>query len=324
LKTSRLLLLAIVLGALFSDPLPAQATPESDFTADAQADYQSLINYINDRFAGSMGFVTSAGWNTPTQVYDIVSGPRVEVGVGLGVDFINLPGLNSISLNAVQLSSNANIPAVLPFPFPVITGKIGLMNGLDLGVKFNYLPMINLPDLGFEANFLGWGLDLRYKLVEGATAPTVVVGVSFDDMSGNLSIGTPINQSGSYYDSNTATTYSINFTGSNNYDLSWSTKTFGAQLQAGKDLGMVYPFAAIGFQRSSGSITSTMKGSGTLTVSPNPSTPVSISAVSSSAPVLFEPKYVLGLDFGMGLHWAIVGESNGTDIAASTSFRVQF
>jgi hypothetical protein len=297
------------------------ATVESDFITSAQTDYQNLTNYINGRFAGSMGFVTSAGWNTPTQVFDLVSGPRVEVGVGLGVDFINLPGLNSIALNAVQLSSNANIPAVLPFPFPVITGKVGLMNGLDLGVKFNYLPMVNIPELGFMANFFGWGLDLRYKLVEGATAPTVTVGVSFDDMSGGLSIGTPINQSSTYQDSGPHT---ATVTGSNTYALNWETKSFGAQLQAGKDLGVVYPFAAIGFQRNSGNITSSMTGNGTLTIDADPSTPINVVGTSSSAPVLFEPKFVAGLDFGMGLHWAIVGESNGTDIAASTSFRVQF
>lgn len=327
MKTPRLLLLAIVLGPLFSNPVPAFATAESDFATDAQVDYRSLTNYINSRFAGSMGFFTSLGWNTPTQVFDLVSGPRVEVGAGLGADFINLPGLNSLALGAVQLSSNANIPAVVPAPFPVITGKVGLMNGLDLGVKFNYLPMINLPDLGFEANFFGWGLDLRYKLVEGATAPTVAVGISFDEMSGALSIGTPINQTGSYYDANTSTTYNnIVFSGNNNYTLNWSTKSFGAQIQAGKDLGVVFPFAAIGFQRNSGSITSTMTGSGNITIpsSLNSPTPVNVSATNSQTPTLFEPKFVVGLDFGMGLHWAIVGESNGTDISGSTSFRVQF
>ncbi len=304
-------------------PLSSWATPESDFTADAQADYQSLTNYINGRFAGSMGFFTSLGWNTPTQVFDLVSGPRAEVGVGVGADLMGLPDLNSVGLNAIHLSSNLSIPAVVPAPFPVLTGKVGLLNGLDLGVKFNYLPQVNLPELGFAADFFGWGLDLRYKLVEGATAPTVTVGVSFDDMAGNLSIGTPINQSGNYVDSNTSMNYNVNFTGNNTYALHWETKSFGAQVQVGKDLGVAYPFAAIGFQRNSGTITSTMTGTGTLTVSPGSPTPINVSAANSAQPNLFEPKYVVGLDFGMGLHWAIVGESNGTDLAFSTSFRVQ-
>jgi hypothetical protein len=318
--------LILVLGAIFQVQLPSWgATPESDFAAGAQTDYQNLTNYINSRFSGSMGFFTTLGWNTPTQVFDLLSGPRVELGVGLGADLINLPDINKVALGAIQISSNTSIPAVVPAPFPVITGKVGLMNGLDLGVKFNYLPMVDLPDLGFAANFFGWGLDLRYKLVEGATAPTVTASISFDEMSGSLSIGTPINQTGNYTDG--ATTYNgITFSGNNTYALNWSTKSFGAQIQVGKDLGMINPFAAIGFQRNSGSITSTMTGSGNVTIpsSLNSPTPVSVSAVNSANPTVFEPKYVLGLDFGMGLHWAIVAESNGTDIAGSTSFRLQF
>jgi hypothetical protein len=195
---------------------------------------------------------------------------------------------------------------------------------LDLGLKFNYLPQISLPTLGFATDFFGWGLDLRYKLVEGVTAPTVTVGVSFDDMAGNLSLSTNINQSGNYYDSNTASTYSATLSGTSTYALHWETKSFGAQIQVGKDLGVLYPFGAIGFQRNSGSITSTMTGNGTIVVNGGSSTPINISAVDSQTPVLFEPKYVLGLDFGAGVHWALVGESNGTDISGSTSFRVQF
>ncbi|HTC19254.1 MAG TPA: hypothetical protein VK859_00295, partial [bacterium] len=102
----------------------------------------------------------------------------------------------------------------------------------------------------------------------------------------------------------------------------WDTKSFGAQLQVGKDLGIVFPFAAVGFQRNSGSISSVMDGNGTVTVTTP--TPVNLNVTSSAPPVYFEPKFVLGLDFGVGLHWAIVGESNGTDIAGSTSFRLQF
>lgn len=322
MKTSRQAFLTLLMAAFLAPPFAAQATPESDFIADAQADYQTLDSYINGCFAGSMGFFTSLGWNTPAQVFDLVSGPRVEIGVGAGADLINLTNLNSISLKAVQTSSNLSLPTLVPAPFPVVTGKVGLLNGLDLGLKFNYLPQISLPTLGFATDFFGWGLDLRYKLVEGATSPTVTVGVSFDDMAGNLSISTNINQSGTYNDNGTP--YSATLSGTSTYALHWETKSFGAQIQVGKDLGILYPFGAIGFQRNSGSITSTMTGNGTIVVNGGSPTAINIAAVDSQSPVLFEPRYVLGLDFGMGLHWALVGESNGTDISGSTSFRVQF
>jgi hypothetical protein len=152
----------------------------------------------------------------------------------------------------------------------------------------------------------------------------VSVGVSWDQMKGSFSVATSINQTSTYNDGGTS--YSADFTGNNNYVLDWDTKSFGAQLQVGKDLGIAFPFAAVGFQRNSGTISSSMNGTGVLNISGSPTSPqnVNLNVTSSAPPVYFEPKFVLGLDFGVGLHWAIVGESNGTDIAGSTSFRVQF
>ncbi len=304
----------------------ARATPEQDFQNQAQADYQTIADYVNAQFSKSMGFITTLGWNTPPGVFDILSGPRVEVGVGAGADLMGLPNLNNLSLGAINLGSNFNLPSSIPFPFPVITGRVGLINGLDLGAKFLYLPLVSFSDLGFTANYFGWGLDLRYKILDGIQLPTVTVGVSLDSMQGSFNLKTAINQTSTYNDGGTQYP-NISFMGTNNYNLDWNTKSFGAQVQVGKDLGVLYPFAAVGFQRNSGNISSIMNGSGNLTIPPpgaNTPTPVNVTAISNSPSVYFEPKFVLGLDFGAGIHWAVVGESNGTDIAGSTSFRVQF
>jgi hypothetical protein len=127
------------------------------------------------------------------------------------------------------------------------------------------------------------------------------------------------------------TTYNDTLAGSTNFTQSWNVNSFGAKIMVGKDLGVIYPFAAIGFQRNSGSVSANITGTVTETVTDSggvnqPGSPSTISVTSQSAgtPVIFEPKYVLGFDLGEGFHWAVVGESNGTDIAGSTSFRVQF
>lgn len=301
-------------------------TPSQDFKNQAQADYQTISNYVNSQFAKSLGFITTLGWNTPPSVFDIVSGPRLEIGVGAGADLMGLPNLNNLNLGAVNLGSNFNLPSSVPFPFPVVTGRVGLANGLDFGLKFLYLPMINLPDAGFAANYFGWGLDLRYKVLDGAYLPTVTVGVSLDSMQGSFNLATAINQTSQYTDPNNGLPYNVTVNGQNNYNLAWDTKSFGVQVEFGKDLNVVYPFAAVGFQRNSGSITSTMAGNGTYTLTGvgGGSGNINLLSASTDPPVYFEPKFVVGLDFGVGLHWAIVGESNGTDIAGSTSFRVQF
>jgi hypothetical protein len=49
-----------------------------------------------------------------------------------------------------------------------------------------------------------------------------------------------------------------------------------------------------------------------------------INADRTSSPVLFEPKFVLGLDVGEGFKWGLLFESNGVDIAGGTSFKGRF
>ena len=69
----------------------AHSTPETDFTTQAQKDYQTMADYVNGQFAKSMGFITSLGWNTPPGVFDILNGPHIEVGFGGGADLMGLP-----------------------------------------------------------------------------------------------------------------------------------------------------------------------------------------------------------------------------------------
>lgn len=319
-------LLILAFGILAASGAKAQ-TPEQDFANQAQSDYQTITNYVNGIFAKSMGFYSTLGWNTPPGVFDFVAGPHIEVGLGVGADLISIPGLSSLNLGAVNAGSNFSLPSFLPAPFPVVTGRVGLMNGLDLGLKLNYLPAVSIPELGFSANYVGWGLDLRYKILDGKlTLPAVTVGLSWDTMRGGFSVVTNVNQTSQYQDPNTSLNYTANLTGTNTYNLNWDTRSFGAKVEVGKDLGVIYPFAAVGFQRNSGDVSSTMTGKGVLNLSGSLTSPynVNLNATTSSIPVIFEPKFVAGFDLGQGLHWAVVGESNGTDIAGSTSFRAQF
>jgi hypothetical protein len=328
-RLGKILLLILLWQALYCPKAFAQAQPVTDFTNQMQVDYHALAGFANAQFTKSFGFLTSLGWNTPPSVFDILSGPRVEVGVGAGADIVGVGSFQNLPLQALVASANLSIPSVVPIPFPVATARVGLFHGMDIGFRLSTIPQVNLSDLGFAANFLGWGLDFRYKIFDDLKLPTVTVGASFDTMKGNITLTTGVNQSSTYYDPNTATTYNDTITGNSSYALDWNLNSFGAHLMFGKDLGMIYPFAGIGFQRNSGSINSTVSGTMTGTVTQTNGTPVgsqnvSVQVTSAGAPFLFEPKYIVGFDLGEGFHWAVVGESNGTDIAGSTSFRVQF
>jgi len=306
--------LTTLLGCWGTSPVGAQTQP---FIDQAILDFQGMSDYVNGTFSKSLGFYSTLGWDNPPEVFDILGGPRVEVGVGAGADIIDLPDLNSIPLGALLLQSNLSIPSVIPIPFPVATARVGLMNGLDIGLRLTYLPNVSIPEIGFTADFTGWGLDFRYKILDGVTLPTVTVGVSWDTIQGQFSVSTNVDQTSTYQ------SQAVAMSGNSVYSLHWDVKSFGSKLMVGKSLGMIYPFGAVGFQRNSGIVSSSINSNGNVTVGGS-SAPFDITVNSEAAPAIFEPKYILGFDIGQGLHWAVVGESNGTDIAGSTSFRIQF
>ncbi len=305
----------------------ALADANTDFISNMTSDYQVLSNYVNGQFTKSMGLFSTLGWNTPPTVFDILGGTKVEVGIGVGADFINISGLGNVPLQALVASSNVNIPSQIPAPFPVVTGRVGLVNGLDFGLRFTYLPTVNVPEAGFSGQYNGMGLDLRYRIIEAPNLPTVTVGVSWDTISGSFGLNTNVTQSASYLDG--GSTYNDTLAGSTNYALNWNVKSFGAKILVGKDFGVAYPFAGIGFQRNSGTITSKVTGTVLETVTDSSNTVigtptnVTVNVNTAGVPTILEPKAVFGIDFGQGLHWAVVGETNGTDLAVSTSFRVQ-
>jgi hypothetical protein len=305
----------------------AASSGTNDFEAQATADFQAIADFMNGPFVNSLGFFTGLGWTGTPSAFDFVSGPHFELGLGVGADFIRLPDVSTLNLPAISASSNVSLPGALPIPFPIVTGRVGLFSGLDIGFRYTYLPPIAIA--GVSANYTGWGLDLRCKVLDGIQLPTVTLGMSFDTMNGTVSIATNVNQNTTYYDSNDSSTYNVNVTGLTTYALNWNTRSVGGKLVVGKGLGILYPFAAIGFQRNEGGVTSSMTGVFTETLSGganNGSANSTIIGISSGAPVVLEPKYVLGIDVGggMGIHWALVGESNGTDIAGTTSLRGQF
>jgi len=319
--------LVFFLSVISFQPLSA-ATANQNFVDQMLSDYQSISNYINGQFAKSMGFYSTLGWNTTPGTFDFLAGPRFDAGVGVGADLVSLSDLSGLPLGALLVSANVNLPSIFPIPFPVGTFRVGLMNGLDAGFRLSIIPDINLSDFGFAANSTGWGLDLRFRILEGVQVPTLTGVVSWDTMNGKFSINTTVNQTATFSDSGTP--YDDSLTGNTTFTESWNLKSFGAKLMAGKDLGMIYPFCAVGFQRNSGDVSSNISGtvtehltSGGVEQAGSPST-ITLTTLAQSSPVVFEPKFMLGFDMGEGFHWGVVAESNGVDIAGSTSFRVQF
>src|SRR5258708_24335069 len=126
----------ILILSLGFTPRSVASTGTNDFNAQATTDFQKITDFMNGPFVNSLGFFTGLGWSTTPTVFDFVSGPHFELGLAAGADFIGLPNVSSLSLPAISATSNISLPSSLPIPFPVLTGRLGLFNGFDIGVRY--------------------------------------------------------------------------------------------------------------------------------------------------------------------------------------------
>jgi hypothetical protein len=295
----------------------------TDFDNQGNQDIQTLSNYINGQFTKSMGFYSTLGWNSTPGVFDFLGGPHFEFGIGAGVDLIQVTSLNNANLQVLQSSANVSIPSMVPAPLFAGTLRLGLANGLDIGLKGLYLPasLVNTFNTGITGQYSGVGVDFRYRIMEARTLPTLTVEVSWDQFNGNLGFSTEAGQITTFND---PPSNSVTVSGTTNYALNWNVHSFGAKVLLGKDLLVVYPYVGVGFQRNSGSVDSQISGQLATSDGSGNTGSINLPVTSNGSPVVFEPKFIAGLDFGEGFHWSILGESNGSDIAVSTGFRGVF
>ncbi len=315
-------LLILGLSACLLAGSPHRAAAQlADFQNQILADYQTITNFVNGQMSKSICFFSTLGWQNAPTVFDFLGNPRVQAGFGMGVDAINISNINNLQLKALVGSSNVNMPSVLPAPFPMVTLRTAIIPGLDVGAKLLHMPPINVPSMGFSGQYTGWGLDMRYRFLDRFPLPVIAVGASWDTLYGSTTIATSVLQSSVYYDPG-ANNASI--TGNTNYDFDWNVKSFGARLMVGENCGEFFPYVSVGFQRNSGWIRSSVIGHVTATVNSTTGSPISLDIQNAGQPVVLEPKFVLGFMIGDGFSWNVVGESNGSDIAGSTGFGIQF
>jgi hypothetical protein len=325
----RIRFFVLLLGGFLSltVSLSRAATPNQNFDAQANADSQLITRNLNRTFAGNSGFFTSLGWNSPSSGFELLLGPRMELGIDLGADFVSFPSFASLPLGALRSTSIVTMPSNLPAPYTALTGRVVLFHNFDAGVRMTYLPVVNFADTGITTNFIGLGFEARYKILEGVGFPDISLGLSWDTQAGNFSKTSGVNQASTYTDPTSGLVYDVSVVGNSLYSMKWDVRSLGVKMVLGKDLGAAYPFIAVGFQTNTGTVSSNLSGPVTATLSGPPgggtSTP-DITSSSSTIPVDTEPKFAIGIDTGRGFHWTLVGESNGTDVAVDMSFRAQF
>ncbi|MGH7738989.1 MAG: hypothetical protein ACREL1_02475 [bacterium] len=320
-------------------PDPSQAA--NDFAAQASQDFQNVSTFINNQFAPNLGFFSTLGWNTPPTVFSwtSVTGPHIEIGVGVGADFFKISD-TPLNLSVLDQSTETNpgqelnkslqglgLPG-LPIPYPFANVRVGLLAGLDIGFRYSEIPTIAVSTSTYNvaAHYTGYGFDLRYKLIQGHGLPNLTMGVHWNTLNGDIALGASANQTEDYTDN--GITYTTTVNGTATYDEAWNINDFGPQLMLGYNLlGFIYPYGGIGFERYSGNVTASLKGHATVTADTIPSTSpqtsnIPMQYVNVAEPTTFEPHYLVGVDIGS--FWSIVGEANGPSESVNTSFQLEF
>jgi hypothetical protein len=302
----------------------AAATANDAFLADLNRDYDVLASYLNGELARTFGFYATLGWPTGPKVLDAVKGPRAQVGIGAGVDLVKVD-LDAVSLEALAAESNIDFPSTLPLPFPVWHGKIGLLRGLDFGLRATGYPRIQKDD--FSTANRGLGFEVRLQALHGPTVPDVSVNLSWDRMQGDVYIYTEVDQQSPYEDGGSS--YTATVTGDSVYMNAWDVRSFGLKVMVGRSLGLFHPFGALGIQRHAGRVDSrltaevdeTLRDSGGVVV--GTPTHVSLDLRRSAEPPVTQPKFILGFELGTGFRWSNLFETNGVDKAFATGFRLE-
>jgi len=302
---------------------PSHSAVTDDYLHGITADYDLISSTLNSQLGRVFGFYSTLGWNDGPSGLDLISGPRVEFGADIGVDFVKINS-KGIPLTVLSPDSNVDIPSSIPFPYPVWHGRVGIFKGLDFGVRATGYPRIEKNQIS-TAN-RGIGFALRYEALHGLTLPDVSVQVTWDRMRGDASFSTDINQQTPYTDS--GTTYNGSITGKTVYQEIWDVRSFGLKVMVGKTVGVFHPYGAVGVQRYAGSVQSRlgMDLTGTLTDSSNTlvgSDKLSSTLVRTATPPLTQPKFMVGFELGTGFYWSNLFETNGRDYAVSTGFRAK-
>jgi hypothetical protein len=316
--------------AVFASALsPATAASPIDnaninFQKDVQSDYDMVSDFVNGQLARSFGFYSGLGWQVNPTVLDLLNGPRIEVGVGVGADLMKLGNVDSLRFKALESGGNIDLPKIMPFPFPVWHLKGGLLKGVDFGLRGGSIPRLRLNEGQFSYVSKNLGMELRCRAIERKDLPTVTVCASWDKLQGDCYANTNVDQKSQYLDGGIL--YDVTILGKAVYYTSWNVHSFGVKVLVGKYFGVIYPFAGFGFQRNAGVVHSQLNVKVHESVTDGVLTPqqdVELNYYNDRRPKVVENKVLCGVELGGPFFWTILFETNGRDTAFSTGFRLQ-
>lgn len=223
------LVLTSILLVLFLASSFAQTNKLKDFK-------DALNNFLNDiNLSLPDSTVSGVTWSD-AYIGQLVSvPPHFGAGLALGVSRFRVSGLKeSLKLVGTDLSVDE-----LVFPTIALEGRIGgFILPFDFGVRFGYLPKIEIQGIGVE--YLHYGADIRYALLkQNILLPNISLALGYYGTSGNLSYQFTFKQlTGIKYPGITGKAEKL--------EIGFNTNVFDGRLQVSKSFVFVTPYAGFG------------------------------------------------------------------------------
>ena len=210
-------------------------------------DLQAGVNSFSEDIAKGLPFNSTMGLNWSDAHIGQFLGipPRFGVGFSLGFTTININAINNL-LSLLGMGSSIDLNIGLPLPGYTVEGRLGgFVLPFDIGIKFGYIPSLNIPvaDVGLE--YLLIGTDLRYSLLpKKIPVVKVSVGLGYNHMSGGISKTLPMGQSFAFNGPND-TDYTLSITNPK-VGLRWQTNVLELKAQASFSLKVITPYLGLG------------------------------------------------------------------------------
>jgi hypothetical protein len=162
--------------------------------------------------------------------------PHFGVGAAAGFTTMDSPGMRELA---------SLLDTELPFgwdkaPLPAYTAEArigGFFLPFDVGVKFGYLPPVEI--FGIGTNYLLFGWDIRYAVLDKPILPRISVSIGLNYLEGGLSLDMGDAQELSYSGGIlTLTDPTAEFT--------WTTCSLDAKVQISKSFLIVTPYLGLG------------------------------------------------------------------------------
>jgi hypothetical protein len=209
---------------------------------------QTGVKDFSESLAKSLPFNASMGLNWSDayigQLLDVP--PHFGVGMSAGVTTMDVGAFEDLlTLFKAPMPFDFN---KMIMPAYTVEGRIGgFILPFDLGVKFGYLPPINVGNM--DLDYMLFGASFRYALLKGnVILPKISVGVGVNYLKGGL--GTTIKGMGvSFAVPGTATTGNADKVlalSDPKLSLEWNTVAVDFTAQVSKSLFIITPYVGVG------------------------------------------------------------------------------